>query len=246
MATYVTPQDCVGAAAAPRRVIADSGDVENRGVQPVIVAPIVAGGAAERLPGAVASHQAERLRIAVLALAVVALVCWAISSTFGKDLGTAPPTPPVDGLTIFAVFFVATLAVERLLEPLSHAMLPKGVKALSAEDALRNAGLAVAAADDANDIGRDEAARKAVQGAADAGEALNVRHLARTIWFWAIATIIGMVAAATMKLDFLGTVGIDEAPPRQTILATGLIIGAGTKPLHDLIALISKKSATSD
>jgi hypothetical protein len=38
-------------------------------------------------------------------------------------------------------------------------------------------------------------------------------------------------------------VGISNGPRIVEILATGLIIGSGTKPLHDLITLISKASS---
>ncbi len=44
-----------------------------------------------------------------------------------------------------------------------------------------------------------------------------------------------------LKLYFLTQVGIASPPRTFEILATGLIIGAGTKPLHDLAALIEKK-----
>jgi hypothetical protein len=46
---------------------------------------------------------------------------------------------PVDGLTIFAVFFVAALAIERLLEPLSNALLPKAQLAKNAHEAMKQA-----------------------------------------------------------------------------------------------------------
>jgi hypothetical protein len=46
---------------------------------------------------------------------------------------------PVDGLTIFAVFFVAALAIERLLEPLSNALLAKASLAGKAHDAMNQA-----------------------------------------------------------------------------------------------------------
>jgi len=46
-----------------------------------------------------------------------------------------------------------------------------------------------------------------------------------------------------MNLYFMNTVGLTVGQRWEEILATGLIVGAGTKPLHDLVNLISSKSA---
>jgi hypothetical protein len=51
-----------------------------------------------------------------------------------------------------------------------------------------------------------------------------------------------MLVAAAMKLYLLNTVGITAGTPWEEILATGLIIGAGTKPLHDLVQMMSTKA----
>jgi hypothetical protein len=83
----------------------------------------------------------------------------------------------------------------------------------------------------------------AIENAAAKAEKLSVRQLARTTAFWMIATCAGMVVAALMNLYFLSTVGIAATKPWWAeILATGLIIGGGTKPLHDLVKLISKSA----
>jgi hypothetical protein len=50
-----------------------------------------------------------------------------------------------------------------------------------------------------------------------------------------------MFASAMLNLYFLTLVGIGPSPRWAEVLATGLIIGSGTKPLHDLVAAISAK-----
>lgn len=85
-----------------------------------------------------------------------------------------------------------------------------------------------------------------IENAAEKAEALSVRELLRTTTFWVIATCLGMVIAARMKLYFLNTVGITAGSAWEEILAAGLIIGAGTKPLHDLVQMISTKSAAGE
>ena len=47
------------------------------------------------------------------------------------------------------------------------------------------------------------------------------------------------VLRLALHLYFLRTVGIQQNNRFLEILATGLIIGGGTKPLHDLVTMIS-------
>ena len=67
----------------------------------------------------------------------------------------------------------------------------------------------------------------------------------RKIIFWAIASAVGVLASASLKLYLLRTVGIATPNRPLEVLATGLIIGSGTQPLHDLVGLISAKADTS-
>jgi len=53
------------------------------------------------------------------------------------------------------------------------------------------------------------------------------------------AAILGVIASAAFGLYFLRVLGIHATHTVDTI-ATGLLIGAGTKPLHDFISLIQK------
>jgi hypothetical protein len=83
----------------------------------------------------------------------------------------------------------------------------------------------------------EEAARKAARHAVSRGN--------RRVLFWTIASIIGMFAAANLKLYLLKSVGVADPSRTMEVLATGLIIGSGTQPLHSLVELISaKKDAT--
>lgn len=63
---------------------------------------------------------------------------------------------------------------------------------------------------------------------------------------WAAATVVGMFASAALGVYLVAAVAADRGPAVPVdILVTGLVIGGGTKPLHDLIARIerSKQSA---
>jgi hypothetical protein len=91
--------------------------------------------------------------------------------------------------------------------------------------------------------------KKDAQDALDFAAQAKVKHqtkkASRTLLLWAVASSIGIVAAAILKLYLLTTVGV-AAPGRVLdVIATGLFIGAGTKPLHDLITLVASRKKTA-
>ena len=60
-----------------------------------------------------------------------------------------------------------------------------------------------------------------------------------------MATAAGIVASETLDLSLLEIVGISDRPYWVQNLATGLIPGAGTKPLRDLVGYIKKKKESA-
>jgi hypothetical protein len=76
----------------------------------------------------------------------------------------------------------------------------------------------------------DNAARAAQAKADRAKEAL------------AVASVAGVVAASAFGLFFLKTIGITTSHTVDA-LCTGLVIAAGTKPLHDFISLLQNQNA---
>ncbi|HEV7721846.1 MAG TPA: hypothetical protein VGO60_11200 [Iamia sp.] len=168
-------------------------------------------------------HVLLRLAATIVAFGIVYFV-WRLAIdhiAYDKDALRAAVKDPVEGLTIFAVFFVAAAGIERLLEPLAALVTAFGGS--------REAKV--------------EAAEDAVKKQVAAFWAL-VSSLMKVL-FWAFATSIGIVASASLELYLLRQVGIASPPRELDVLATGLIIGAGTKPLHDLTKLIEKKKETA-
>jgi len=116
---------------------------------------------------------------------------------------------------LFAGFYVAAQVIERLLEVVSPVLPLWSVP------------------------GTDEAT-KAAHAKAD-----------RAALLLGVATVAGVLASCAFGLYFLAAVGIgvettahgsvSTVPRWIDVLATGLIIGAGTKPLHDLITNIQNK-----
>jgi hypothetical protein len=170
---------------------------------------------------------------------------------FGKLKAAAAGGSTAAGtLSMFATFYVAAQAIERLLEPLSNVLVSKDGAESASASKVDSAGkkaneLAEAASDATPNLALVNTAKQAVESSlkavATAKNHLDLISQARTTLFWALATIAGMAVSASLKLYFLIMVGIGPGPRWMEVLATGLIIGAGTKPLHDLITTISNK-----
>lgn len=184
--------------------------------------------------------------IAVAGVVVTAFAADALAS----DAGFPAQQPPaaVDGLVLFAVFYVAAQAIERLLEPFSSLLLPNQDKTKEADEAAAAARKAIADAEKGtrDNEGDINAAKRKLDEAAKQKAELAALNGHRTILFWGVATALGIVASAGMKLYFLQRAGIPNSSRWWEILATGLIIGAGTKPLHDLIEFISSKKESAE
>lgn len=180
--------------------------------------------------------------LAAVAAVIVAdvIITKSISDgNYGK--GTTPTV--VTGLTIFATFFVAATAIERLLEPLSGWLPSTTDQKASASSDVKAAGSTVAAAADPTQPAvTAQTASAELQAAAVSIDRSSFSNFWKSTVLWALATIIAMLAAAGLRLYFLRTVGIAGGPRWEEILATGLIIGAGTKPLHDLVTYLQAAS----
>jgi hypothetical protein len=60
----------------------------------------------------------------------------------------------------------------------------------------------------------------------------------------ALATLLGIVLSLALGLRFLSAVQVQSPPRWLDVFVTGLVIGGGTKPLHDLIATIQRTRST--
>jgi hypothetical protein len=139
----------------------------------------------------------------------------------------------------FAGLIVVTAALERLLEPLSRVMggtnsgtSPADSKAVAQEMGLDPTKTKAEVAE------ATEAAAK-IQAAAD------ISKSNRTIIFWAIASLCGLAISGGFGLFLLQPVASNHVNTFLDLGVTGLSIGAGTKPLHDLIASIQANNSSS-
>ena len=172
---------------------------------------------------------------ALFAVAAIIIYWFAfVAQRVYPDLKPHDAVKVAEGVAAFAMFYVAAQAVERFLEPLV-AMDPIK-RRLASERATKIA--AAAASGSAN----------ATQVAATAQAALDQWRANRSVVIFAIATILGMAASAFLGLYFISSLVTGPVPDVNVdVLVTGLVIGGGSKPLHDLITNVQKSSnAKSD
>ncbi|SMD26409.1 hypothetical protein [Kibdelosporangium aridum] len=202
--------------------------------------PPQAGQLLEPAVGAPTEWWARRGIVTLIGLGVavvVALLTWPISDALGRK---ADGPVVVDGLTIFAVFFVAALAIERLLEPLSLFDIKK--ETLQQEQVAKDSEAVTSARQLSGPVippAAVTAAQTKLEAFAAAKVKVDIWSTYRSLVLWGVASIVGAVASALLNLHLLRTAGINPPTVYLDVLATGLIIGAGTKPLHDLTKLLT-------
>lgn len=157
-----------------------------------------------------------------------------------------------EGFAAFAVVYIVAQGVERFIQPLTHLLgKPQEKKAAKGELAVANGNRTLA-------LMEEDGPRATIEEgkAIGARKALDVIQAERAVLFWAIATFVALVACGALDLGLIGGVAdvtgagdTDEAPQwfrDVDVLVTGVVIGAGTKPLHDLIDLIQSKKEKAD
>jgi hypothetical protein len=176
---------------------------------------------------------------AFVAVAIAALIGWII----WQHADPADFQPRSDYTALAAVILFAT-ALERLLEPLSKYLLSDDDEKKSADTAKKTA--TNLAADPNQPVAT--VASSADQAAASLA-ALTKKKDERAIVYWAIATCLAFTGPALFGIFFLRVVSIAGAQPNRFLdmLLTALIVGAGTKPVHDAITSIqASKTAAQD
>lgn len=132
-------------------------------------------------------------------------------------------------MSAFAALFVFAAAVERLLEPVSRWMPGRSTQA-SYERAY---------ADMSNGV------PGAIQAVAHYKAANERARSSRGVLMWGIATAVATVLSAGGGFYLLRMISANPTwaavPTWVDALVTGLVVGSGTKPLHDLIAKVQKQ-----
>jgi hypothetical protein len=185
-----------------------------------------AAGPAERgvsVPAAV-TEPAIQADLRYVGLAYVLVIGGAFAGRGVWYLTHHPTISVIAGVSVFAPLYIFAQSIERVLEPFSTMVGRAGGARKS--DAVRK---------------RDEAIV-----ARDAGECakwqktLDQIRRNTAVLTWGLASLLGMLASGAFGILMLHMVGFHDVRPFWDITVTGLAIGSGTKPLHDLISNIQK------
>ncbi len=187
------------------------------------------------------STQDEAPNPRIVGTAFGVLLVAAIAVVLVDRSGNLPaPLSLADNMNAFALFYVAAQGIERLLEPFTYFITPTSD---TEKDLDEKKGTALTS-DDKN------TALAAAADAANAKAKLSKLRSERSILFWALASVVGVIASAWLGLHFISMIlsqaSQSAVPASVDVVVTGLVIGGGTKALHDLIGRISKPAENAD
>jgi hypothetical protein len=180
--------------------------------------------------------------IGFLALAVSIAIVSALAG-LGIKTQLSVPAAVSSGASIYAIFYLLAQFDERLVEPFSNTSLfgghddpnddtPSQKKKVVSSLQSKNAPNQQASGDPPKP--------KNGNSLTDA-ESASLKQ-ARTISLWCLASGIGIILCY-ITVGFLQVVGISASHFWDAILS-GVIVGGGTKPLHDFINLLDNKSSS--
>lgn len=164
---------------------------------------------------------------------------------------------PSDGVSAFALFFLAAIVVERTIEPFSASMVrasPKNSAADGPGSLDKVVGKTKAAASNARvtalaaAAGGGEKESENTTKAADEGATADQATANGTFIIWGVATFLSVFLCYFLALSLPKALGVTGLDPTVDLVVTAIAVGAGSKPMHDFISLIqdSKKDATTE
>jgi hypothetical protein len=189
--------------------------------------------------------QVPSTRVVWPLLSLIVVVGAGVAIAVGmKDANYLVPAAAVSGVSLFAGIYAGAQVIERLLEPLSHWLL-------STQGDESKYAAAVGAADTAVTTWQTDptpATKKAAEdemlAMATAKKKIDEMKDDRAAVYWAIASVAGMLASGFMHIYLLKLIGITTTHAWD-VFATGLIVGSGTKPVHDLVTKLSASSSSA-
>jgi hypothetical protein len=169
-------------------------------------------------------HRAVLTVVAALG-ALLAGFLFALLAVHGLWVRGDQPTVTA-GFNAFALMFVMALAIERLIQPI--------VPILGPDTSVAKAKLLVAKA---RDVPHEVASAQ--------GEVTDSRSKTALVT-WGVATGLACLLSASLNVTLLHAMTTPvgaHSPYWVDLLVTGLVVGAGTKPLNDLWSRLQNKSA---
>lgn len=186
--------------------------------------------------------------IIFVAIPVVMVACWYLFPEYNSSgvISDVKAREVVQGVTIFAVVYFITQLIERIIELISdiHPLfkdtnkIAKLKKDIDRKDSQLREHLKVEDTKACQHV-NSEAEKSALEKKMDELDCLESSRKSR---LWAVASGLGIIFSYTF-IGLFALVGITIAimPHWIDVLVSGIIIGGGSKPLHDLISNLEKK-----
>lgn len=160
-----------------------------------------------------------------------------------------PTYTPAVGVGAFSLFYVAAQSAERLTELILGVVDSwTKVPGLGKKSAVKARDEALVDAASASDEAKDEKETKAAEKQAEVDKVTTER----TLVTFGLTALFGMALCAYADADFLTMLGMKFDLPGDTatrllqetvqMAVTGLVVGGGSKALHDLISNLAKSS----
>jgi hypothetical protein len=179
-----------------------------------------------------------------LGIAGFAIVAGGVGGTLIRDhwAGAISFVPP-QGIGIFALFYIIAQVIERVQEPLApylgRAKDPGEEEKEGKRIKLKNQLQAKAELENAYVAEVRSPERGNEETVANKERCVDQVRANLTVLIFGTSALLAMIISGYLKAGVLPTVGERGIPTWVDIVVTGLVIGAGTKPLHDLISNIS-------
>ena len=205
--------------------------------QPAAGAPtqVAAADATTSGGGSAPAPEPRFLAWATVAIVVGVIVGTLIYDHWSKAIAFTPPT----GVGIFALFYIMAQVIERVQEPVAPYL---GTAPSDVPGARTNKPQAKAALEKAVATALANPSDANARAAADKKRTTDQIRANLTVLMFGTSAFLSMIMSGYLKARLLQTVGVQGIVSWVDILVTGLAVGAGTKPLHDLISNISSSS----
>ena len=217
----------------------------NRGVLTMAVASInrqdpqaapAAAAATEHSSGAPTGAEVRYLVMTVAFIGAGWLVGWLLYDSTAGDVKFVPPKD----ISVFGAFYLLAQAIERVMEPFSNLVGAEDKSSASSNSTRLSKNRLITKRDIAVANARSAPTDNNAQALAERQTRLDQCRANSSVVLWGAGSALALVLVGAVGLLMLPLVGVRGAPPALDILITGLAIGGGTKPLHDLIVNIKK------
>ena len=200
------------------------------------------GDAATAAPvSATAAAQPPSAKVTSASLLAVAAAIVLMSFAHRYWIKPMPSLKIASSYVPYAGVVAAAAALERFLEPLSNLLMNNKAQTAKNTAATAKAQAQAVGADPSTEVA--DVQDKALAAAAAQAKA-DTQRANRAVFFWAIASICGIGIAGGFGFFLLHSIATG-VNPYLDLAVTGLTIGAGTKPTHDLITSLQAKASSA-